>query len=410
MKKFPADFYFGASTSSHQVEGGCNNNWSEWEKLNAERLAKESVKFNNLPSWSRIESDASDPANYISGIAADHYSRYAEDLDIAKKIGINGYRFSIEWARIEPSRGVWDQDQINHYIKMIEAMRERNIEPFVTIWHWTLPLWLSEIGGVIHADFPELFARFASKLAEEFSGKVKFFITINEPEIFSLNSYLAGVWPPQGKGLLSYKRSINSLIKSHLLAYDEIKKHIPDSVVGPACNMLNFEPVKGVVNRFLNSFAERYWNRYFLNRIKFKTDYIGVNYYFHNRINYGFNKNENKLISDLGWELYPQGIEQVLNNLKEYNLPVYITENGLADECDENRAWFIDVTLRSIMNSMENGVNVKGYFHWSLIDNFEWDKGFWPRFGLIAVDRKDLSRKIRDKSCSRYREIIEKGI
>jgi beta-glucosidase len=410
MKKFPIDFYFGASTSSHQVEGGCINNWSEWEKLNAERLAKESVKFSSLASWSRIEFEAAEPSNYISGISADHYNRYAEDLDIAGKIGINAYRFSIEWARVEPERGVWDHNELDHYSRMIAAMRERDIEPFVTVWHWTLPLWLSDIGGVTHPDFPELFARFAAKLAEEFSGKVKYFITINEPEIYSLNSYLVGVWPPQKKGLISYKSSINSLIRSHILAYDEIKKRIPDSVVGPACNMSDFEAGKGFINRVLTTLAERLWNRYFLDRVKSKIDYIGVNYYFHNRINYGFNKNENKLSSDLGWELYPQGIEHVLNNLKNYNLPVYITENGLADECDEHRAWFIEVTLRSVMKSIENGVNVKGYFHWSLIDNFEWDKGFWPRFGLISINRRDLSRKIRVASCDKYREIIEKGI
>jgi len=410
MKKFPPDFYFGASTSSHQVEGGCLNDWSEWEKRNAKRLAGESVKFSNLASWSRIEIDAIDPVNYISGKAADHYNRYTEDFDIAKKIGINAYRFSIEWARIEPVRGVWDTDQLNHYSKMIAAMRERGIEPFVTVWHWTLPLWLSEIGGVTNSEFPELFAKFAARLAQEFSGNVKYFITINEPEIYSFNGYFKGVWPPQKKGPGWYKRSLNSLIRSHILAYDEIKKRIPDSVVGPACNMVNFDPGDGFINRMLTSLAERLWNRHFIESVKSKTDYIGVNFYFHNRINYGFNKNDNKAVSDLGWELYPQGIEQVLNNLKEYNLPVYITENGLADECDEHRAWFIEVTLRSIMKAVENGVNVKGYFHWSLLDNFEWDKGFWPRFGLIAIDRKDLSRKIRVKSCDKYREIIEKGI
>ncbi len=410
MKKFPDSFYFGASTSSHQVEGGCLNDWSEWEKLSAEKLAKDSAKYSNLPSWDIIRSEAVSSDNYISGIAADHYTRYAEDFDIAKKIGINAYRFSIEWSRIEPMRGVWDPDQLNHYSKMITALRERNIEPFVTVWHWTLPLWLAEIGGVSHPEFPELFAKYTAKLAEEFSGHVKFFITINEPEIYSLNSYLRGIWPPEKMGIFSYKRAMNSLIKSHLLAYDEIKKRIPDSVIGPACNMTYFESGKGFINKAFTYLSEHYWNRFFLDRVKSKVDYIGVNYYFHNRINYGFNKNQNTFVSDLGWELYPQGIEHVLNRLAEYKLPVYITENGLADAEDKKRAWFIEVSLRSIMKSIENGIDVRGYFHWSLLDNFEWDKGFWPRFGLISVDRKDLTRKIRIEACDKYREIIEKGI
>ncbi len=410
MKKFPDNFYFGASTSSHQVEGGCINDWSEWEKRNAKRLADESVKFSNLESWDLIKSEALTPANYISDIAADHYSRYKEDFDVAKKIGINAYRFSIEWSRIEPERGVWDADQLKHYNKMISALRERDIEPFVTIWHWTLPLWLSEMGGVSHPEFPELFAKYTAKLADEFSGHVKFFITINEPEIYSLNSYLRGIWPPEKKGLLSYKRAMKSLIKSHILAYDEIKKRIPDSMIGPACNMTYFEAGRGFINKAIASLSERLWNRFFLNHVKSKIDYIGVNYYFHNRINYGFNKNRKSSESDLGWELYPQGIENVLNRLKDYNLPVYITENGLADAEDKKRAWFIEVSMRSIMKAMDNGVDVRGYFHWSLMDNFEWDKGFWPRFGLISIDRKDLTRKIRIESCDRYREIIEKGI
>lgn len=410
MKKFPDNFYFGAATSSHQVEGRCNNDWSEWEKNNATRLAEESVKYSSLQSWKLVKYAAVSPENYISGIASDHYTRYSEDFDIAKKIGINAYRFSIEWSRIEPERGVWDMDQINHYIKMINALRERNIEPFATIWHWTLPLWLSENGGVSNTEFPELFARYAAKIAKEFSGKVKFFITINEPEIYSLNGYFLGIWPPEKKSFLSYISTMRSLSRSHILAYDEIKKFIPGSVIGTACNMTYFEAGPGIINKIAVSFAERFWNRYFINRVKSKIDYIGVNYYFHNRISYGFNKNENLSVSDLGWELYPQGIENVLNKLAGYNLPVYITENGLADASDEKRAWFIEVTLRSVMKAIENNIDVRGYFHWSLLDNFEWDKGFWPCFGLISVDRKDLTRKIRIESCDRYREIIEKGI
>jgi len=410
MKKFPDNFYFGASTSSHQVEGGCANDWSEWEKHNSARLAKEAVKFNGLHSWDMFQSEAIKPENYISGTAADHYNLYAGDFDLAKKIGLNAYRFSIEWSRVEPARGVWDAAQFDHYCKMISALRERNIEPFVTIWHWTLPLWLSEIGGVSNHEFPELFAKYSEKLAEVFSGHVKYFITINEPEIYSLNSYFRGIWPPENKGFLSFRKSLNSLIKSHILSYDAIKKHIPDSVVGPACNMTCFEPGKGFINKAAVWVAEHLWNRYFIDHVKNKTDYIGVNYYFHNRINYGFNKNENRDLSDLGWELYPQGIEQVLNALSAYNLPVYITENGLADACDEKRAWFIELTLRSVMKSIDNGIDVRGYLHWSLIDNFEWDKGYWPRFGLIYVDRKTQARKIRIKSCESYKEIIEKGI
>jgi len=410
VKKFPDDFYFGASTSSHQVEGGCNNDWAEWEKLNASRLAWESDKYSTLPSWGKSRRDAADPGNYISGIAADHYNRYGKDLDLAKKIGLNAYRFSIEWQRIEPERGSWNSRELAHYSKMIDAMIRRGIEPFVTIWHWTLPLWLSQSGGVLRPDFPELFAEYAGRLAGEFSGRVKFFIPINEPEIYSLNSYLRGIWPPEKKSVLKYLRSMKSLVKAHNITYKKIKEIIPGSVTGTACNMSFFEPGPGPFNRLMASVSDRLWNRYFINRVVSSADFIGVNYYFHNRINYGFNKNENLKVSDMGWELYPQGIENVLLGLKKYNLPVLITENGLADASDEKRPWFIETTLHSVYNAMEKGADVKGYFHWSLIDNFEWDKGFWPRFGLISVDRKNLSRKIRKESAEIYSLIIKKGL
>jgi beta-glucosidase len=409
VKKFPDGFYFGASTSSHQVEGDCCNDWTEWEKLNSARLAAESVKYGCLQSWERISGEASEPANYISGKAADHYHLYEKDLDLAEKIGLNAYRFSVEWQRIEPERGTWNIRELSHYSKMIDAMLKRGIEPFVTFWHWTLPLWLSRAGGAACSDFPELFAEYAVKLAEKFLGRVKFFIPINEPEIYALNSYLRGIWPPEKKSIIQYFKVMKSLIRAHNMACAEIKRLIPESAVGTACNMSFFEPGPGPVNRFVASVSDRIWNCYFIDRVVPGLDFIGVNYYFHNRINYGFNKNENLKVSDMGWELYPEGMEHVLSGLKKYSLPVFVTENGLADACDADRPWLIEATLRSVMNSMENGADVKGYFHWSLIDNFEWDKGFWPRFGLISVDRKNLSRKIRKDSADVYRRIIKKG-
>ena len=173
MKKFPEGFYFGASTSSHQVEGWCSNDWSSWEKENNSRLAAESVKYNGLHLWSRIRDKAAHPGNYISGIAADHYNRYEEDLDIAGDIGLNAYRFSVEWSRVEPEEGIWNEDELQHYIAMIDAVLKRGMEPFVTIWHFALPLWLAEKGGIMSRDFTELFARYSSKIAESFSGRVK---------------------------------------------------------------------------------------------------------------------------------------------------------------------------------------------------------------------------------------------
>ncbi|MEK7074819.1 MAG: family 1 glycosylhydrolase, partial [Patescibacteria group bacterium] len=164
------------------------------------------------------------------------------------------------------------------------------------------------------------------------------------------------------------------------------------------------------INRLLKKFMDWWWNFYFLNRIKNHQDFIGLNHYSHNRINYGFNKNENQKVSDMGWELYPEAIYHVLMDLKLYNKPIYITENGLADAKDQKRGWFIFETLKWIHKAIEQGADVKGYLHWSLMDNVELDKGFWPRFGLLEIDRETLERKIRP-SANFYRDVcIANGI
>ncbi|HPS58327.1 MAG TPA: family 1 glycosylhydrolase [Spirochaetota bacterium] len=409
MKKFPEGFYFGAATSSHQVEGGCVNDWSVWEKQNAERLASESVKYSSLPSWNSIKDKAMDPRNYISGVAADHFNRYEEDFDIAKKIGLNAYRFSIEWSRIEPEPGRWNENAIDHYKAMVLALRKRKIEPFVTIWHWTLPLWLSDTGGIMNKDFPVLFARYSQKLAQAFGSDVRYYIIINEPEIYALNSYMLGIWPPQKKGIVSYIRAMKILVRSHRLASAAIKQENSTAMTGPACNMSFFESGGGV-NRIFTYFAERFWNRHFISRTLKYNDFIGINYYFHNRINYGLNRNANEKVSDMGWELYPQGIENIVMGMTGYGLPLFVTESGLADTDDRYRPWYIEETLRSLYRTIERGADLHGYLHWALLDNFEWDKGFWPGFGLVAVDRKTMKRTPRRASVDTYRRIITKGL
>lgn len=409
MKKFPEGFYFGAATSSHQVEGGSMNDWSEWEKQNASRLAAESVKFSGLQSWGSVRKSAMDPANYISSIAADHFHRYEEDFDIAKKIGLNAYRFSVEWQRIEPEPGRWDEKAVSHYVSMVRALRKRKMEPFVTIWHWTLPLWLSGSGGIMNKNFPGLFARYSQKLAESFGSDVRYYIIINEPEIYALNSYMLGIWPPQKKGVVSYIRAIRSLIKSHKLACAAIKQVNPGALTGPACNLSFFEPAGGI-NRVFAFLADRFWNRHFISRTLEQNDFIGINYYFHNRINCGLNKNANEKVSDMGWELYPQGIENVVMEMTRYGLPLFVTESGLADAEDRHRPWYIEETLRSLMRTIELGADLHGYLHWSLLDNFEWDKGFWPEFGLAAVDRATMKRTPRTASVDTYKRIITKGL
>ncbi len=390
--KFPKNFLWGAGTSSHQVEGGNVNDWSKWEKGNAEGLAKKSETY--WQPWQKEKfPEMLQSRNYISGRACDHYHRFKEDFDIAKELNHNAHRFSIEWSRIEPKEGFIDEKEIEHYRQVLIALKERNIEPFVTLYHWTLPNWLAEKGGWLNPKTPYYFDRYVKIISENLFDYVNFWITLNEPSLYASNSYLKGNWPPEKKSIFKYFRVVNSLVKAHKLAYRALHLIDLECKVGIAKNNIYFENIP-----FINYF----WNKYFLNKIKNEQDFIGLNHYFHQTL-FG---NKNESVSDMGWGIYPEGIYRVLKELKKYNKPIYITENGLADKDDQKREKFIKDYLIWIYKAIEEGVDVRGYLHWSLLDNFEWDKGFWPRFGLVEVDFKTFERKIRP-SAYKYAKICK---
>jgi len=405
----PKNFLWGASIASHQVEGDNHNDWSEWEKQNADRLAQESKnKFGHLPNWPEIKNAAQDPKNYISSIATDHYNRFEEDFNIAQSLGLNALRISIEWSRIEPQENVFDQKEIDHYKKVVAALQKRNIEPFVTLWHFTNPLWFSKIGGWKSPKASFYFTRYVEKIVTALP-EVKFWVTINEPEIYANDSFYKGVWPPQEKSFLSYLKVLKNLIRAHKKAYIAIKKISPTNNVGVAKNNAHFEPrSRSLIHKTLTASGKWWWNERILRQINNFQDFIGLNYYFHHIIRNPHHHDSHHQISDLGWGLHPEGIYHVLSELKEFKKPIYILENGLADAKDEKRAWFIKETIKNLGLAIDNGCDVRGYFHWSLTDNFEWDKGFWPRFGLAEIDYKTLQRKIR-LSAFEYSKIIKQN-
>jgi len=395
---FPKNFLWGASTSSHQVEGGNKNDWTKWE-TSKKRL--ESLEKSGLIKKYGLE-------NFISGKATDHYNLFEKDFELAKELGHNAARFSIEWSRIEPEEGVFNQNEIEHYRKVIKKLRELKIEPFVTLWHFTNPLWFSEIGGWGNKKSQYYFSRYAKKIGETLGEEINFWITLNEPEIYTLESFTLGLWPPNKKNIFSSINTIKNMIAAHKAAYNELKKINFKSNVGIAKNNIYFEAYgKNPFNKILKKIADHFWNYYFLNKIDSAQDFIGLNYYFHNRIKkFIFNQNENIKVSDIGWELYPEGIYHLLKELERYKKPIYITENGLADSADKNRGWYILEILKNVKKAIDEGVDVRGYFHWSLIDNFEWDKGFWPKFGLIEIDYKTFERKPRP-SAEIYKKICK---
>lgn len=395
--KFPKGFLWGAATAAHQVEGGTNNNWTQWERGNAERLSRESSE--KWQVWQQEKfPEMFDPKNYISGRACDHYNRFEEDFDLAKSLGHNAHRFSIEWSRIEPEEGKFDKNEIEHYRQVLKSIRGRGMEPFVCLWHWTNPLWLEEKGGCESGDFAYSFAYYSQYVVSQLGDLVNFWITINEPTSVISNAFISGNWPPQKKNIFSAQKVYRVLADAHNRAYVEIKKINQNFQVG-FTNILHFiEPLNSssFLDRATAKVFNYFVNKKFLKLVGDRHDFLAVQYYFHSRVEFpGRIKNENKDVSDMGWEIYPEGIYHILKDLQKYNLPIYVTENGLADASDEKRAEFIRSHLTWIHRAIEEGVDVRGYFYWSLLDNFEWDKGFWPRFGLIEINYKTFKRNVR---------------
>lgn len=397
---FPKNFFWGASTASHQVEGGTVNQWSVWELENAKELAQTAhQRLSWLPNWEEVKSNAEDPHNYVSGRGVDHYKLYEKDFDIVNKLNMNAFRFGIEWSRIEPEEGVWDEKEIKHYKKYISELRKRNIEPFLNIWHWTYPVWFSEKGGFKKKSNISYFERFVRKVSEEFCEEITYLITLNEPNVYSSFSYATGEWPPQEKSWRTTTIVYINLVIAHRRSYKILKSVKPSLQIGVAAQLANIQAKRP--HSFIDSVSTKwmryFWNWWFLYRIKNQQDFIGFNYYFTDYYT-GLAKRENPKVplNDLGWYMEPEGLYPLLIRLwSRYQKPIFITENGLADESDKFRRWWIEETIVAMERAISEGVDIKGYFHWSLLDNFEWKYGWWPKFGLVEVDRKTMSRKIR---------------
>ncbi|MFZ2188933.1 MAG: glycoside hydrolase family 1 protein [Candidatus Moraniibacteriota bacterium] len=407
--KFPENFLWGAATAAHQVEGGTNNDWTEWEKNNAERLAKEAS--GKWQAWQQEKfPEMFDPKNYISGRACDHYNRFEEDFDLAKSLGHNAHRFSIEWSRIEPEEGKFDEREIEHYRHVLQALRARGMDPFVTLWHWTEPVWFGEMGGWTNKKSVEYFARFAEKMVGEYKDLAKFWVVVNEPNVNMGFGYYRGTQPPGKKGLVNFLRGFFNLLSAFKKAALVIKKVDPKAEIGVANSITHYD-VKIFPGLYsMTVFVVEFFSKYFLRRAIPYCTFIGCNYYSR----YVVSTRKKDIVpedrNDLGWEIYPKGIYHVLKSLKKYNLPVYITENGLADADDTRRAKFIIDHLKFVHQAISEGVDVRGYLHWSLLDNFEFPdvRGFWPRFGLIEIDYKTLERKIRP-SALEYSRICQEN-
>ena len=372
---FPENFLWGSATSSYQVEGGIEN--CDWAAA-----ARKGV----VP---------------ICGKAADHYHLYDGDFEIAKSLGQNAHRLSVEWVRIEPKEGEFNQKEIAHYREVLQDLKEKGFYVSLTMWHFTLPNWFEEKGAFASKDSAVIFSRYAKKVVESFHDLVDDFCTINEPMVYTSNGYIRGNWPPFERTFLKHVSVHKNLVATHIKSFEDIKKDFPKVKIGIVKDNIFFEG-KNIFTKPIARFMVWFWNHRFLNNIKDHVDYIGLNYYFHSVIG----QKPKGPFTDFGWEIYPRGIYEMLKDLSRYNKPLYVTENGLADQEDSMRADFIKGHLAEVYRAIEEGVDVRGYYHWSLLDNYEWAAGFTKRFGLVKIDYKTMERKVRS-SAYVYKEICE---
>ncbi len=400
---FPAGFLWGTSTSAYQVEGGIRNDWSEWE-TSPKRIA-------------RLEKKGLDKNDYICGAGVDHYNRFEEDLNLAAGLNNNAVRIGLEWARIQPEKDTWDVTAINHYRQVLDLAHAKGMKTVVTLWHWTNPVWLAKEGGWENKNVRKYFTEYVELIIKELGGEIDFWVTLNEPLMHVYGGYLRGYHPPAKHNIYKAEKVFRNLVKCHKLAYDKIHKHFPKAEVSITALVNHIEPANSLnpLEQIISKLFHYFWNNRFLAKTKKYLDFIGLDYYFHDRIVWypPFRKNRNERVNDKGWEIYPEGILEVLRYLQEFGKPIYILENGTADASDRYRANLIRETLYYIHEAIAEGIDVRGYFHWSLLDNFEWSYGWAAKFGLYEVERTTFLRKARPsaavyrKICGENRVVIE---
>ena len=367
---FPAGFVWGVATAAHQIEGGnVNNDWWAWEH--------------------DPESGTAEP----SGDACDSFHRWSEDVELAAGMGVGAYRFSLEWSRIEPAEGEFSRAALEHYRRICTACLERGVTPVVTFHHFTTPRWLSARGGWEAADAPDCFARFVARAAAHLGPVIGWACTINEPNVIGVMGYTQGEFPPGVKDDLRRHLAVNeSMVRAHRLAVDALRSAPGAFPVGLTLSMAELKADPG--GEAVRDAAEEILENVFL-RATAGDDFVGVQCY--TRIHFGptgqAGDDPSVPQTQMGYEYWPQAVEYTVRRAAaSTGLPVFVTENGIATDIDRERIAFISEALRGVRRCLDDGVDVRGYFVWTLLDNFEWAHGYGPKFGLHAVDRLTFAR------------------
>ncbi|MBM3269041.1 MAG: glycoside hydrolase family 1 protein [Candidatus Sericytochromatia bacterium] len=398
--RFPTGFLWGAATAAHQVEGGLDNDWA---------------RFEAQPGRIRH--------GHTSAAGVDHFHRYAEDFALAAGMGHNAHRLSIEWSRIEPRRGHWDAGAVAHYRDVLSALRRLGMEPVVTLHHFTNPRWVADQGGWESPRTAADFARFAAFAGACLGDLVRLWCSVNEANGLMYMAYLNEAWPPAKRDPAAAWRVHRNMLAGHLRAYHALheayRAHGRGVQVGVAHHFMIFDAARRwhPVDQASARAADWVCNRAFLHSAwrRSALDFIGVNYYQRGLCR-GFAKPHaapGAPTSDLGWEIRPEGLYRSLRIAARYSrlpdgrrIPLYITENGLDDRGrGEERARFIVRHLQHAGRALADGLDVRGYLHWTLMDNFEWAEGYEPRFGLFRVDRAHGLARVPTLAVEVYREI-----
>lgn len=408
---FPPQFLWGTATSAHQVEGNCINNWSIWENKQTHNN-KSTIKHNTC-----------------SGIACDHWNLYQEDIKLMQELGVNSYRFSVEWSKIEPEEGVINEAALTHYRTVCEALHAAGITPNITLHHFTHPVWFEEKGAFEKEENIVFFVRFCKLVFSKLSDVVPLWCTLNEPNTFAFQGYCTGMFTPGVNDPQRALTVLKNMMEAHVQVYHTLK-NLPDgpkALIGLAHNITQFDAYRwwDPVARAFCAIAGQCFNTLVLEFLQngsfvytlpglvkiYHTnkkavgalDFIGLNYYSHLVIDSQINLNEpfkprykaHEVMTDLPYPLYPEGFYDAIQQVAKLKVPIYITENGIADCSDDRRAFFIKRYLYVLSQALKDGYDIRGYYYWSLLDNFEWCEGYDPKFGLYQVDFKTQKRTLR---------------
>jgi len=410
---FPQGFLWGTATSSHQVEGNnTNNDWWAWEQ--------EAGRIHH---------------GQRSGLACDWWGgRWREDLDRAADDGQSAHRLSIEWSRVEPSPAAWDEDALDQYRQIIRGALDRGLMPMVTLHHFTNPAWVAEQGGWLNPEIVPRFERYVRKVVSSLEDLVGLWVTINEPNVYVVFSFLTGHFPPGEKSMGGTVSAARNMVRAHAAAYHAIHEIQSGALVGLAHHYRGMAPhrAKNPLDRWAARIRSKTFNDLFpraftdgrfrfLSRREFipqaarTQDFIGLNYYSTERVVFDPRKpaelfgrsfyRDDADLSPTGFVANePTGMWAALRWARKSKLPIYITENGIEDDADRIRPRYLAKHVRQVWRAANFNWQVKGYFHWSLIDNFEWERGWTQRWGLCALDPTTQERK-RRPSADLYREI-----